>query len=156
MAHLLEHILAAQADFGITFEAETQLEYMLFQSTRSKTGQKRTTLADAVMMGLAEDGGLFMPESISVLDKSTLQQFPEMSLPEIAATILSQLLGNDIDKPTMNAICEKVFESTDQSVGWDGTFTGRLAEPGVFVFYLTTKCAEEPEIFKKGNVTVIR
>jgi gliding motility-associated-like protein len=51
---------------------------------------------------------------------------------------------------------EKVFESTDQSVGWDGTFTGRLAEPGVFVFYLTTKCADEPEIFKKGNVTVIR
>lgn len=33
-AHLLEHTLTAQADFGDTFEAETQLEYVLFQTTQ--------------------------------------------------------------------------------------------------------------------------
>lgn len=51
---------------------------------------------------------------------------------------------------------EKVFESADQAVGWDGFFLGRMAEPGVFVYYLTTSCAEEKETFKKGNVTLIR
>ena len=34
IAHFLEHTLVAQAKFGITFEAETQLEYVLFQSTQ--------------------------------------------------------------------------------------------------------------------------
>jgi len=51
---------------------------------------------------------------------------------------------------------EKIFESTDQSIGWDGTYKGNLVEPGVFVYHLTTKCGDTDEIFKKGNITVIQ
>lgn len=51
---------------------------------------------------------------------------------------------------------ELVFETDKQSTGWDGTYKGKLVDPGVFVYYLTVICVDEQEYFKKGNVTVIR
>ncbi|PCJ24813.1 MAG: hypothetical protein COA97_09145 [Flavobacteriales bacterium] len=51
---------------------------------------------------------------------------------------------------------EKVFETKDQSIGWDGTYKGNPVDPGVFVYHLITKCADTDEVFKKGNITVIR
>lgn len=51
---------------------------------------------------------------------------------------------------------EKVFETTAQSIGWDGTFKGENAGPAVFDYYLKVKCIGGNEFFKKGNVTIIR
>tara|TARA_B100000809_G_scaffold212494_1_gene216499 strand:- start:6461 stop:8614 length:2154 start_codon:yes stop_codon:yes gene_type:complete len=51
---------------------------------------------------------------------------------------------------------ELVFESVNQSLGWDGTFNGAPVTPGVFVYHLITRCAESTETLKKGNLTVIR
>jgi len=51
---------------------------------------------------------------------------------------------------------ELVFETDKQSIGWDGTFKGRLVEPAVYVFHLNVTCIDGQEYFKKGNVTVIR
>ncbi len=51
---------------------------------------------------------------------------------------------------------EKVFETTKQVIGWDGTYKGKLVEPGVFVYYLKITCVDDQEYFKKGNITVIR
>ena len=51
---------------------------------------------------------------------------------------------------------EKVFETTNQEIGWDGTFKGQLVEPAVFVYYLDAVCADGQKFFKKGNVSVLR
>lgn len=51
---------------------------------------------------------------------------------------------------------EKVFETNNKSIGWDGTFRGRDCDPAVFVYYLEAKCPGGKEYFKKGNVTLIR
>ncbi|MCB0814863.1 MAG: gliding motility-associated C-terminal domain-containing protein, partial [Flavobacteriales bacterium] len=51
---------------------------------------------------------------------------------------------------------EKVFETSDQNVGWDGTFRGKPVDPAVFVYHLTVRCEDGQRYFKKGNVTVIR
>ena len=51
---------------------------------------------------------------------------------------------------------EKVFETTDRSIGWDGTFKGRPVDPAVFVYHLTAWCVDGQRYFTKGNVTVIR
>lgn len=51
---------------------------------------------------------------------------------------------------------ELVFETDDQTVGWDGTFKGELVDPAVFVYHLSVICVDGQEYFKKGNVTVIR
>ena len=51
---------------------------------------------------------------------------------------------------------ELVFETTDQEIGWDGTFKGKLVDPAVFVYYLDAKCIDGQSYFKKGNVSVLR
>jgi gliding motility-associated-like protein len=51
---------------------------------------------------------------------------------------------------------EKVFETNDKSIGWDGTYRGMEADPGVFAYYLKVRCIEGQELFLKGNVTLIR
>ena len=51
---------------------------------------------------------------------------------------------------------EKMFETTKRDEGWDGTYNGVLVDPGVFVYHLKVQCTGVEDIFKKGNVTVIR
>ncbi len=51
---------------------------------------------------------------------------------------------------------EKVFETTDQTLGWDGTFEGKPVDPAVFVYHLTAYCLDDQRYFTKGNVTVVR
>ena len=49
-----------------------------------------------------------------------------------------------------------VFETTDITKGWDGVFNGKPCNPDVFGYYITYKCNNGKESFKKGNVTLIR
>ncbi|MCD4681076.1 MAG: gliding motility-associated C-terminal domain-containing protein [Bacteroidales bacterium] len=51
---------------------------------------------------------------------------------------------------------EKVFESTKQENGWDGTYKGEKSPPGVFVYYLDITCYGKRTFRKKGNITLIR
>ncbi len=52
---------------------------------------------------------------------------------------------------------EKVFETNDPSIKWDGTFRGEVLNPGVYVYYILGNCrgdGSEP-FMKVGNVTLI-
>ena len=51
---------------------------------------------------------------------------------------------------------ELVFETTDQSIGWDAKFKGRDVDPAVYDYYLEVDCLGGETYFEKGNVTVIR
>lgn len=51
---------------------------------------------------------------------------------------------------------EKVFESHDQSNGWNGTFKGKNCDPGVFVYFLEATCHNKKNFLKKGNITLIK
>ncbi|HRH71314.1 MAG TPA: gliding motility-associated C-terminal domain-containing protein [Flavobacteriales bacterium] len=51
---------------------------------------------------------------------------------------------------------EKVFATTDQAKGWDGTYEGRPVDPAVFVYHLTVLCIDGQRFFTKGNVSVVR
>lgn len=51
---------------------------------------------------------------------------------------------------------EQVFESFDQSIGWDGTFEGEQLPPDVFGYYLRVTCPPDKSFFKKGNITLLR
>jgi gliding motility-associated-like protein len=51
---------------------------------------------------------------------------------------------------------EKVFETDDPHIGWDGTYKGRPVDPAVFVYHLTAWCVDGQKYFTKGNVTVVR
>jgi gliding motility-associated-like protein len=51
---------------------------------------------------------------------------------------------------------EKVFETTDKKMGWDGLYKGTEADAGVFGWYLQVVCKDGEETILKGNVTLIR
>jgi len=51
---------------------------------------------------------------------------------------------------------EKLFETKDKNIGWDGTFRGKPCNPGVYVYYLNATCIGGEKYHHKGNVTLIR
>lgn len=55
---------------------------------------------------------------------------------------------------------EKIFETSDQNIGWDGSYKGKGLPPDAYGYYLRYKCVgqgtEDDFQFKKGNVTIIR
>ena len=51
---------------------------------------------------------------------------------------------------------EKVFESENPNIGWDGTFRSKPMDTGVFFYHLTAKTADGKTHELKGDVTLIR
>ncbi|MBA3680455.1 MAG: gliding motility-associated C-terminal domain-containing protein [Bacteroidetes bacterium] len=51
---------------------------------------------------------------------------------------------------------QKVFETSDKEIGWDGTFNGDIMNTGVFVYRLEGKDYQGKGYSMKGNVTLIR
>lgn len=50
----------------------------------------------------------------------------------------------------------KVFESADPSVCWDGLHNGEPANPGVFVYMLSATLTSGESVEKQGNITLVR
>ncbi len=50
----------------------------------------------------------------------------------------------------------KVFESTDSSVGWDGTYKGQPAQPDAYGYHFSGSCTDGGNITLKGNITLLR
>ncbi|MBR9923157.1 MAG: T9SS type B sorting domain-containing protein [Bacteroidetes bacterium] len=67
--------------------------------------------------------------------------------------------GNNIDEvyiAVYNRWGQKLFETNDKDIGWDGTFKGRELPPDTYGYYLEAKCYNGDTYFKKGNITLIR
>jgi gliding motility-associated-like protein len=50
----------------------------------------------------------------------------------------------------------KVFETSDQNKGWDGTMNGALLNTAVYVYYLDVVFYNNVKITQKGDVTLLR
>lgn len=77
---------------------------MRYLSTR---GGEETTLVDAVMRGLAADGGLFVPEE---LPRFKPGDFRGESLAEIAAELLTPFFAGTAIEGELGAICRDAFD----------------------------------------------
>ncbi len=51
---------------------------------------------------------------------------------------------------------EKVFETSEQKIGWDGTYNGELLNTAVFVYRLEGTTIDGNSFSQKGNITLIR
>ncbi len=51
---------------------------------------------------------------------------------------------------------EKVFETNDPDIGWDGSFRGKPLDTDVFVYYLKTVYFNNAKAETKGNITLMR
>lgn len=87
---------------------------MLYKSTRSQKGPYLNS-ADAIKLGIAPDGGLFVPEKNPKLTEKDLRELCRDDYPVRAAKILSMFL-TDYAYEELLEDCEKAY-STDSFVG---------------------------------------
>lgn len=81
---------------------------MKFHSTRNK--DFIVSARQAVLEGLAPDGGLYMPESIPRLPDSFFQELPRLSIAEIAKVAAAPLLGEDVPEHELHQIADSAFD----------------------------------------------
>ena len=81
---------------------------MRFISTR---GEESVTGAQAIVKGIASDGGLFVPETFPAVSGTELEEMLGMDYPERAAFVLHKYL-DDYDKDELLAALKKASGSS--------------------------------------------
>jgi len=84
---------------------------MKYYSTNKKVSG--VSLQDAVVKGLAEDKGLFMPDSIKTLPQSFFDTIETLSFQEIAYTVADAFFGEDVEAEALKKI---VYETLNFDV----------------------------------------
>ena len=79
---------------------------MKYYSTRNK---EYTSIQNAVLKGLADDGGLYMPEQIPQLPKTFFDKIDQLSLPEIGFEVAKAFLGEAMPDKDLKKIVEEVL-----------------------------------------------
>lgn len=79
---------------------------MKYISTRQ---QQATNIKTAILKGLADDGGLFMPEYIPQLDSEFFENLPNLSLQEIGFRVAKEFLGESISDENLKEIINEVL-----------------------------------------------
>ncbi len=77
---------------------------MKYYSTNNRS--HRATLKEAVLRGLAPDGGLYMPETIATLPPSFFQEIRQRSFRENAFTVAKTLLADDLPDDVLRRIID--------------------------------------------------
>lgn len=80
---------------------------MLFYSTNGTA--RPASLEEAVMTGLAPDGGLYMPQTIPVIPRAFFNNIADMSIRDISYVVADILLGNDIPSGDLREIVSDTF-----------------------------------------------
>ena len=86
---------------------------LMYSSTRNKN--EKVTASEAILKGLATDGGLFVPDSIPTLDVS-LDELANMSYQETAYAVMKQFLTDFTEEELKNCInraYDSKFDTTE-------------------------------------------
>lgn len=79
---------------------------MKYYSTKNRS--HFTDFRTAIINGIAEDGGLFMPEEIPALPQDIIDSLPNQSLQEIGMQVISKFTG-DMDEAALLKIVEQAI-----------------------------------------------
>jgi threonine synthase len=83
------------------------LKNQLYYSTNLKSD--KASFREALLKGLAPDGGLYMPESFPQFDRDELKGFSGKKYFEIAFSVLNRLIGNEIDAGNLLELCRDAY-----------------------------------------------
>ncbi len=86
-------------------EAET-----LYYSTNFKA--PAVTFREALLKGLAPDGGLYMPKHLPLLTPRELEEISGLSYPLLAYEIIGRILGKEINSNDLERICSEIYTFT--------------------------------------------
>jgi len=101
---------------------------MKYISTRGNINP--VSFKDAVMMGLATDGGLLLPERIPVIDQSTLESWKKLPYRDLACAVIS-LFADDIPIEDLKRLIYRSYDSFDHP-----DITPLVRENGVYILEL--------------------
>ena len=79
---------------------------MKYISTRGQTDHK--PFSEVLLMGLAPDGGLMLPEHYPVIDEASLNQWRHLSYPELAFEVI-RLFATDIPEDDLRVIINRTY-----------------------------------------------
>ncbi|MBF0454879.1 MAG: threonine synthase [Magnetococcales bacterium] len=83
---------------------------MRYISTRG--GVSPVTFSEAVMMGLATDGGLLLPDRIPTVDGQTLAKWSQLSFPDLAKEVIGLFMEeDDIPASDLAKLVDRSFAS---------------------------------------------
>ena len=85
---------------------------------------------EAVMMGLADDGGLLLPQQIPALSGETIDSWHSLSYRELAFRIIS-LYADDIPEDDLRRLIDRSYDAFD-----NGEITPVVREDGVYILEL--------------------
>ncbi|MEM6964221.1 MAG: gliding motility-associated C-terminal domain-containing protein [Bacteroidota bacterium] len=88
---------------------------------------------------------IFLPNAFSPNDDGENDQL-----------FVRSIIADEIFLVIYNRWGEKVFETNDKDIGWDGTHNGEKVCSDVYGYYLRANCINGQEFIKKGNVTVLK
>jgi threonine synthase len=83
---------------------------MKYISTRGNI--EPVSFKDAVMMGLATDGGLLLPERIPVIEQKTLESWKNLTYQDLACAVIS-LFADDIPFEDLKQLISRSYASFD-------------------------------------------
>lgn len=109
---------------------------MKYCSTRGKV--QGLSFSEAVMMGLADDGGLLLPEKIPVLSKNELKKLSVLPYPDLAFQIISKF-ATDIPAADLKDIIDQSYANFDHEqitpvIEQDGLYILELFHGPTFAF----------------------
>jgi threonine synthase len=78
-----------------------------YYSTNLKSGG--VSFREALLKGLAPDGGLYMPDSFPLISRDELSKFREKEYFEIAFDILNRVIGPEISNDDLLDICRESY-----------------------------------------------
>jgi len=105
---------------------------MKYISTRGQT--EPMDFSDVLLMGLAPDGGLMLPESYPQVDSATLNKWRKLSYPELAFEIM-RLFATDIDEDDLKDIINRTY--TKEVFGSDDIVPVRQLEDDLYILGLS-------------------
>ena len=80
---------------------------MHYISTRG--GIEPIGFAQAVMMGLATDGGLLVPAEIPVLEPARLRAWADLSFQDLALEVSTLFIGEEIPRADLKALIDRSY-----------------------------------------------
>jgi threonine synthase len=83
-------------------------ESVLYFSTNRKSPV--VPFREALLKGLAPDGGLYMPDFIPKFETEEIKNFSAKSYPEIASVVLGKLIGNEMEYDQLSELCKDAYD----------------------------------------------
>ena len=78
-----------------------------YYSTNLKSPE--VSFSEALLRGLAPDGGLYLPASLPIITIKELESFPGKEYHEIAFSILDKIIGSEIGKEELSRLCADAY-----------------------------------------------